>query len=83
MNDRHHSRSLVGDEMQKILESGGRQLPNYQGNDTWVLANSSDICHCQGRQLSPLALSTKRMAIEDLLKALQDAQLQGEGGKKA
>jgi hypothetical protein len=39
----------VGDEMQKILESGGRQLPNYQGNDAWVLANSSDICHCQGR----------------------------------
>jgi peroxiredoxin len=27
----------VGDEMQKILESGGRQLPDYQGNNAWVL----------------------------------------------
>jgi peroxiredoxin len=27
----------VGDEMQKILKSGGRQLPDYQGNNAWVL----------------------------------------------
>ena len=27
----------VGDEMQQILEAGGRDVPNYQGNQTWVM----------------------------------------------
>ncbi len=27
----------VGDEMQQILESGGRKVAEYQGNETWVM----------------------------------------------
>ena len=27
----------VGEEMQQILESGGRKVPDYQGNQAWVM----------------------------------------------
>jgi peroxiredoxin len=75
----------VGDEMQKILESGGRQLPNYQGNDAWVLPIPATFVIARDRTITARFIDPdfrKRMAIEDLLKALQDAQSQGKAAGK-
>jgi peroxiredoxin len=76
----------VGDEMQKILESGGRQLPDYQGNNAWVLPIPATFVIARDGTITARFIDLdfrKRVAIEDLLKALQDAQSQGESGRKA
>jgi peroxiredoxin len=76
----------VGDEMQKILESGGRQLPDYQGNNAWVLPIPATFVIARDGTITARFIDPdfrKRVAIEDLLKALQDAQSQGESGRKA
>ena len=65
----------VGDEMQKILESGGRQLPEIPA--TFVIARDGTIT---ARFIDPDF--RKRVAVEDLLKALQDAQSQGKPAGK-
>jgi peroxiredoxin len=76
----------VGDEMQKILESGGRQLPDYQGNNAWVLPIPSTFVIARDGTITARFIDPdfrKRVAIKDLLKALQDAQSQEEAGRKA
>src|SRR5215472_13561117 len=76
----------VGDEMQKILESGGRQLPDYQGNNAWVLPISATFVIARDGTITARFIDPdfrKRVAIKDLLKALQDAQSQEEAGRKA
>jgi peroxiredoxin len=76
----------VGDEMQKILESGGRQLPDYQGNNAWVLPIPATFVIAKDGTITARFIDLdfrKRVAIKDLLKALQDAQSQGEAGRKA
>jgi peroxiredoxin len=76
----------VGDEMQKILESGGRQLPDYQGNNAWVLPIPATFVIARDGTITARFIDPdfrKRVAIEDLLKALHDAQSQGESGRKA
>ncbi len=73
----------VGDEMQRILESGGRQLPDYQGNNAWVLPIPATFVVAQDGIIAARFIDPdyrKRMAIEDLLKALQSAQSQGQRG---
>ena len=75
----------VGDEMQKILESGGRQLPDYQGNNAWVLPIPATFVIATDGTIAARFIDPdfrKRVAIEDLLKALQDAQSQAERGRK-
>jgi len=67
----------VGDEMQKILESGGRQLPDYQGNNAWVLPIPATFIIAQNGIITERFIDPdyrKRITIEDLLKALQKAQ---------
>ena len=76
----------VGDEMQKILESGGRQLPDYQGNNAWVLPIPATFVIAGDGTITARFIDPdfrKRVAIKDLLKALQDAQSQEEAGRKA
>ena len=66
----------VGDEMQKILESGGRQLPNYQGNKAWVLPIPATFVIDKDGIITARFIDPdhrKRMAIEDLVSALRDA----------
>ena len=74
----------VGDEMQKILESGGRQLPNYHGNNAWVLPFPATFVIDMDGIITARFIDPdyrKRMAIEDLLSALRSAQSQGESGQ--
>jgi peroxiredoxin len=72
--------------MQKILESGGRQLPDYQGNNAWVLPIPATFVIARDGTITARFIDPdfrKRVAIKDLLKALQDAQSQEEAGRKA
>jgi len=74
----------VGDEMQKILQHGDRQLPEYQGNNSWVLPIPATFVVAQDGIITARFIDPdyrKRMAIEDLLSALRSAQSQGESGQ--
>jgi peroxiredoxin len=74
----------VGDEMQKLLEAGGRQLPDYQGNNAWVLPIPATFVIAQDGFITARFIDPdyrKRMAIEDLLSALKSAQSPGERGR--
>jgi peroxiredoxin len=76
----------VGDEMQKILEYGGRKLPDYQGNSAWVLPIPATFVVAQDGIITARFIDPdyrKRMAIDDLLKALEGAKSVGEQGQKS
>jgi peroxiredoxin len=66
----------VGAEVQELMAAGGRDLPRYQGNDSWMLPlPASFVVDADGivraRFIDPDY--RKRMAIEDLLQAVRDA----------
>jgi peroxiredoxin len=66
----------VGDEMQQILESGGRNIPQYQGAQAWVLPIPATFVIGQDGIITARFIDPdyrKRMAIEDLLSALRSA----------
>jgi peroxiredoxin len=72
----------VGDEMQKILESGGRHLPDYQGNNAWLLPIPATFVVAKDGRITARFIDPdyrKRMAIEDLLRALRNAREQEPG----
>jgi peroxiredoxin len=74
----------VGDEMQKLLEARGRQLPDYQGNKAWVLPIPATFVIAQDGIIAARFIDPdyrKRMAIEDLLLALKRAQSHGGPGQ--
>ena len=66
----------VGAEVQELMAASGRDLPRYQGNDSWMLPlPASFVVDAEGivraRFIDPDY--RKRMAIEDLLQAVRDA----------
>lgn len=66
----------VGAEVQELMAASGRDLPRYQGNDTWMLPlPASFVVDAEGivraRFIDPDY--RKRMAIEDLLQAVRNA----------
>ena len=66
----------VGGEVQELMAASGRDLPRYQGNDSWMLPlPASFVVDAEGivraRFIDPDY--RKRMAIEDLLQAVRDA----------
>ena len=68
----------VGAEVQELMAASGRDLPRYQGNDTWMLPlPASFVVDTEGivraRFIDPDY--RKRMAIEDLLQAVQEARI--------
>ena len=74
----------VGDEMQRILEAGGRDVTNYQGNQTWVLPIPATFVVAQDGRVTARFIDPdyrNRMTIEDLLAALKEA-LEGEREQK-
>jgi len=75
----------VGEEMQQILEAGGRKVPDYQGNQTWVMPIPATFVIAQGGLITARFIDPdyrRRMTIEDLLAALKTAQNQYESDKK-
>ena len=76
----------VGEEMQRILEEGGRDVPDYQGNQTWVLPIPATFVIAQDGHITARFIDPdyrKRMTIEQLLTALKDAQIPAETGPKS
>jgi peroxiredoxin len=75
----------VGEEMQQILESGGRKVPDYQGNQAWVMPIPATFVIAQDGLITARFIDPdyrKRMTIEDLLVALKTAQNRGESDNK-
>ena len=67
----------VGDEMQQILESGGRRVPDYQGNQTWVMPIPATFVIAQNGIITARFIDPdyrKRMTVKDLLTSLKNAQ---------
>jgi peroxiredoxin len=74
----------VGDEMQRILEAGGRDVTNYQGNQTWVLPIPATFVVARDGRVTARFIDPdyrNRMTIDDLLAALKEA-LEGEREQK-
>ena len=66
----------VGDEMQRILESGGRKVPEYQGNQAWVMPIPATFVVGRDGLITARFIDPdyrKRMTIEDLRVALRAA----------
>jgi peroxiredoxin len=76
----------VGEEMQRILEEGGRDVPDYQGNQTWVLPIPATFVVAQDGRITARFIDPdyrKRMTIEHLLEALKNAQIPVESEPKS
>ena len=66
----------VGEEMQLILAAGNRQLPTYQGNDSWVIPVPASFVVRKNGTIEARFIDPdyrRRMAVEDLLKSLRNA----------
>jgi peroxiredoxin len=64
----------VGTEMEAYMTSIGRKLPEYQGNDSWVLPIPAIFVVAADGRTKARFIDTdyrKRAAVEDLVKALQ------------
>jgi peroxiredoxin len=75
----------VGEEMQRILESGGRNVPDYQGNRAWVMPIPATFIIAQDGVITARFIDPdyrKRMTIEQLLAALKNAQISAESDKE-
>ncbi|HZP10434.1 peroxiredoxin-like family protein [Methyloceanibacter sp.] len=73
----------VGEEMQRILESGGRNLPEYQGNQAWVLPIPATFVISRAGVITARFIDPdyrNRMTIEELLAALKAAFSTGNQG---
>jgi len=75
----------VGEEMQQILEAGGRNVPDYQGNQTWVMPIPATFVIAPSGLIAARFIDPdyrKRMAVEDLLVALKNAGNLAQGGRE-
>jgi peroxiredoxin len=66
----------IGDEMQRILEAGGRNVPAYQGNETWVMPIPATFVIDRSGVITARFIDPdyrNRMTIEELLAALEAA----------
>ena len=76
----------VGEEMQQILEAGGRKVPDYQGNQTWVMPIPATFVIARDGLITARFIDPdyrKRMTVEDLLAALKTARNQDENSQKS
>lgn len=68
---------FVGDEVQRVMATSGRDLPRYQGNDAWVLPIPATFVVGQDGRVAARFIDPdyrRRMAVEDLLTALRQAR---------
>ncbi len=75
----------VGDEMQRILESGGRNVPDYQGNETWVMPIPATFVIAQDGVIAARFIDPdyrRRMTIEQLVAALKGARTDAKTAEK-
>jgi peroxiredoxin len=66
----------VGPDLVQLLSSLGRSLPDYQGNDAWMLPIPATFVIGQDGAVHARFVDPdfrRRMAVEDLLLALREA----------
>ena len=66
----------VGEEMKKLMSGAGWDLPNYQGNEAWMLPIPATFVVASDGRVTARFVDPdyrKRMAIEDMLDALRSA----------
>ena len=71
----------VGAEVQEVMEQTGRDLPDYQGNDAWILPIPATFVVGQDGRVAARFIDPDyrhRMAVDDLLKALRRAGGKGD-----
>ncbi|HEX7533514.1 MAG TPA: hypothetical protein VF340_09785, partial [Methyloceanibacter sp.] len=71
----------VGEEMQQILEAGGRAVPDYQGNQAWVMPIPATFVVARDGRVTARFIDPdyrNRMTIESLLAALKAALAEGQ-----
>ncbi len=67
----------VGDELQTLMGDSGRDLPRYQGNNSWTLPIPATFVVARDGRIVARFIDPdyrKRMAEEDLLAALRTAR---------
>jgi peroxiredoxin len=67
----------VDDEMQRFIAEAGRDVPSYQGNDSWVFPIPATFVVGRDGLIKTRFVDPdyrKRMAIDDMLQALAGAQ---------
>jgi peroxiredoxin len=73
----------VGAELEQLMTASGRDLPDYQGNDAWFLPIPATFVLAPGGTVKERFIDPdyrRRMAIDDLLSALKQAQDRQENG---
>lgn len=68
---------FVGTELQEVMEKTGRDLPDYQGNDGWLLPIPATFVVAQDGRIAARFIDPDyrhRMAVDDLLEALRLAR---------
>ena len=68
---------LVGAEIEDVMRKTGRNLPEYQGNDSWVLPIPATFVVSQNGRVVARFIDPDyrhRMAVEDLLEAVHQAK---------
>jgi peroxiredoxin len=76
----------VGEEMQRILTAGGRKVPDYQGNQAWVMPIPATFVIARNGVITARFIDPdyrKRMAVEDLLAAMKNARNRQESRPKS
>jgi len=64
----------VGDEVEQVMRKGGRDLPEYQGNEAWILPIPATFVVGPDGRVTARFIDPdyrRRMAVNDLLKALR------------
>jgi len=67
---------FVGTEVEEVMRKTGRDLPDYQGNDGWILPIPATFVVDQDGRVVARFIDPDyrhRMAVDDLLKALREA----------
>jgi peroxiredoxin len=68
----------VGDELERLMAASGRDLPRYQGNEAWFLPIPATFVLDEDGMVRERFIDPdyrRRMAVEDLLSALKQAQI--------
>ncbi|BAQ18661.1 peroxiredoxin-like family protein [Methyloceanibacter caenitepidi] len=71
---------FVGAQVEAVMRQAGRDLPSYQGNDGWLLPIPATFVVAQNRQVVTRFIDPdyrRRMAVDDLLRALNLARSRG------
>jgi hypothetical protein len=68
---------FVGTEVEETMRKGGRDLPDYHGNNGWILPIPATFVVDQDKHVTARFIDPdyrRRMAVEDLVAALREAE---------